>query len=224
MDTSVPSLNAAELRVLGSLVEKAVTTPDYYPLSLGALTNACNQLTNREPVVAFEEADVVRALDGLRAKNLASLFHGADSRVPKYKHAFTDVFLLTPAEVAVLCVLMLRGPQTVGELRTRTERLHPFDSLADVEETLNALATRQPDPLVTKLPRQPGTKESRYVQLLSGPVIAGGAERVLSPEPATLVVRAENERITKLEEETAAVRRELTELKRQFAEFRKQFE
>src|SRR4051812_14628930 len=114
MDPALPPLNAAEIRVLGSLIEKAITTPDYYPLSLGALTNACNQLTNRDPVVSFHEADVVRALDGLRDKSLATLFQGADSRVSKYKHTFTDAFLLTPAEVAVLCVLMLRGPQTVG--------------------------------------------------------------------------------------------------------------
>ncbi len=224
MDPALPPLNAAEVRVLGSLVEKAVTTPDYYPLSLGALTNACNQLTNREPVVSFDEADVVRALDGLRRKNLASLFHGADSRVPKYKHAFTDQFLLTPAEVAILSVLMLRGPQTIGELRTRTERLHPFDHLSDVEETLQALGARQPRPLVAKLPRQPGTKESRYAQLLSGPVDTTATERALPPESATLTVRAENERLAKLEEETAALRREFAELRQQFADFRKQFE
>ena len=224
MDSALPPLNAAEVRVLGSLVEKAVTTPDYYPLSLGALTNACNQLTNRDPVVSLDEADVVRALDALRAKNLASLFQGADSRVPKYKHLFTDRFLLTPAEVALLCVLMLRGPQTVGELRTRSERIHPFESLAEVEETLLALSAHTPQPLVTKLPRQPGTKESRYAQLLSGPVEPAASDRALPPEPATLVVRAENERLAKLEEETAALRGELAELREQFAVFRKQFE
>ena len=224
MDHALPSLAAAEVRVLGSLVEKAVTTPDYYPLSLGALTNACNQLTNRDPIVAYHEADVVRALDGLREKNLATLFHGADSRVPKYKHLFTEFFLLTPGELALLCVLMLRGPQTIGELRTRTERLHPFDSLADVEETLTALAAHSPHPLVTKLPRQPGTKESRYSHLLSDTVDAAPLARPLAPEPATLVVRAENERLAKLEEEAADLRREFAELKQQFADFRKQFE
>jgi uncharacterized protein len=224
MDPTLPPLNAAEIRVLGSLVEKAVATPDYYPLSLGALTNACNQLTNREPVISFDEADVVRALDGLRAKNLATLFHGADSRVAKYKHAFTDLFLLTPAEVAVLCVLMLRGPQTVGELRTRTERLHPFDDLAEVEQTLQALSARVPQPLVAKLPRQPGTKESRYAQLFSGPMETVAPARVLPPEPATLAVRAENERLEKLETEIAALREKFAELQREFAEFRKQFE
>ncbi|MEO5960479.1 MAG: YceH family protein [Opitutaceae bacterium] len=224
MDPTLPPLNAAETRVLGSLVEKAITTPDYYPLSLGALTNACNQLTNREPVVSFDEADVVRALDGLRAKNLATLFHGADSRVAKYKHAFTELFLFTPSEVAILCVLMLRGPQTVGELRTRTERLHPFDNLAEVEETLHALSARQPQPLVAKLPRQPGTKESRYGQLFSGPVESPVPVRTLPSEPATLAVRAENERLEKLEVEIAALREKFGELQREFADFRKQFE
>jgi uncharacterized protein YceH (UPF0502 family) len=224
MDSVLPPLNAAETRVLGSLIEKAVTTPDYYPLSLGALTNACNQLSNRDPVVAFDEKDVVRALDSLRDKNLAALFHGADSRVPKYKHAFTDLFLLTPAEVGLLCVLMLRGPQTLAELRTRTERFQPFESLAETEEALQALAARQPQPLVAKLPRQPGTKEPRYAQLLSDPAEFTSPTAAPTAESATLAVRAENERLEKLTTEIADLRRELTELKQQFAEFRKQFE
>src|ERR1041384_6019611 len=166
MDDPLPPLNASEIRVLGSLIEKQISTPDYYPLTLNALTNACNQLTNRDPVVAFDETAVVRALDGLRDKRLATLFTGAESRVAKYKHTLTDRLLLTPAEVALLCVLMLRGPQTIGELRTRSERLFKFDTLPEVEEPLGALAGRQPQPLATKLPRQPGTKQSRYAQLL----------------------------------------------------------
>jgi len=222
--SEVAPLNAAEARVLGSLIEKQVTTPAYYPLTLNALTNACNQLTNRDPVVSFDEADVVRAIDSLREKRLATLFHGADSRVPKYKHTFTDVFVLMPPEVAMLCVLLLRGPQTVGELRSRTERLHPFATLAEVEEVLAGLATRQPDPLVVRLPRQPGTKESRYAHLLSGPVESAAPEPSHPSEPATVAVRLENERFAKLEEETAALRRELAELKQQFADFRKQFD
>jgi uncharacterized protein len=169
MDDPLPSLDAAEVRVLGALIEKQITTPDYYPLTLNALTNACNQLTNRDPVVAYTDQTVVRAIDGLRDKRLATLFTGAESRVAKYKHTLTDVLLLTPGEVALLCVLMLRGPQTLGELRTRSERLFTFDTMAEVEEALNVLASRQPQPLVAKLPRQPGTKESRYAQLLSGP-------------------------------------------------------
>jgi uncharacterized protein len=227
MDDPITLLNPAEVRVLGALIEKQITTPDYYPLTLNALTNACNQLTNREPVVAFEESTVVRALDGLRDKRLATLFTGQESRVAKYKHSLTDALLLTPGELALLCVLMLRGPQTIGELRTRSERLFAFDTLPEVEETLNALATRQPQSLIAKLPRQPGTKESRYAQLLSGPVettAATSSESGPRPEPATLAVRAENERIARLEQDMAGLRRELTDLQQKFAEFRKQFE
>ncbi len=226
MDELLPPLNPVEVRVLGSLVEKQVSTPDYYPLTLNALTNACNQLTNRDPVVSLDETAVVRALDGLRDKRLATLFTGAESRVGKYKHTLTDRLLLTPAEVALLCVLMLRGPQTIGELRTRTERLFTFDALPEVEAALAGLATREPGPLVAKLPRQPGTKESRYAHLLSGPIEASVATAPSEPplEPAALVVRAENERIAQLETEAAALRREVEELKQQFAAFRKQFE
>ena len=224
MDNPLPPLSANEVRVLGSLVEKAVTTPDYYPLTLNSLTLACNQLTNRDPVVAFDETTVVRAVDGLREKRLASVFSGAESRVAKYKHSLTDALLLTPGEVGLICVLMLRGPQTLAELRTRTERFQPFDSLAETEEALQDLAARQPQPLVVKLPRQPGTKEPRYAHLLSGPVELGSSTSNPPAEPATLVVRAENDRIAKLEEETAGLRRELAELRQQLAEFRKQFE
>jgi uncharacterized protein len=224
MSDSIPPLNAAEVRVLGSLIEKQITTPDYYPLTLNALTNACNQLTNRDPVVAFDESTVVRAIDGLREKRLATLFSGQESRVPKYKHTLTDALLLTPAEIALLTVLLLRGPQTIGELRTRAERMFAFDSLPEVEEALNALALRDPQPLLTKLPRQPGTKESRFAHLLAGPVETAAADTTPRPEPATLAVRAENERIAKLEEEVARLGRELAELHQQFAEFRKQFD
>ena len=224
MDDVLPRLTAAEVRVLGALIEKQISTPEYYPLTLNALTNACNQLTNRDPVVAFEEETVVRALDGLREKRLATVYHGAESRVAKYKHTLNDALLLTPAEVALLCVLLLRGPQTLGELRTRSERLFPFDTLAEAEETLGVLTTRQPQPLAARLPRQPGTKEPRFAHLLSGPVETAVSEPTLRPEPATVVVRAENERLAKLEKETAALRREVTELKQHFAEFRKQFE
>ena len=224
MSEPLPTLTPAEVRVLGSLIEKQVTTPDYYPLTLNSLTNACNQLTNREPVVALDETMVVRAIDGLRDKRLATLFTGAESRVAKYKHTLSEAVLLTPAELALLCVLMLRGPQTIGELRTRCERLFTFDSLAEVEEALNALAARQPQPLVAKMPRLPGTKESRFVHLLGGRVELAANEKLPPIEPATAIVRAENERIAKLEEELAAVRREVAELHQQFADFRKQFE
>ena len=224
MDDPLPTLSATELRVLGSLIEKQITTPDYYPLSLNALVNACNQLTNREPVVSYDETTVVRALDGLREKRLGTLFSGAEARVAKYKHTLTDVLLLTPAEVALLCVLMLRGPQTLAELRTRTERLFRFDAPAEVEANLTALAARQPQPLVARLPRAPGTKEARYAQLLGGPVEMAPPERSVPLEPATAAVRAENDRIAQLEQETAELRRELSELKQAFADFRRQFE
>lgn len=226
MDDPIPTLNAAETRVLGSLIEKQITTPDYYPLTLNALTNACNQLSNREPVVAYDEQTVVRAADGLRDKRLATLFSGAESRVAKYKHNLNDALLLTPGEIALLCVLMLRGPQTLGELRTRTERLFKFDSLPEVETSLGALAARQPQPLVVKLPRQPGTKEARYAQLLSGPVeLASSAVATPPPPmPAAAASPGEKERIAQLEQEVADLRVQIAELQRAFAEFRKQFE
>lgn len=212
------SLTPEELRVLGALVEKSIATPDNYPLSLNALLNACNQLTARDPVVSYDETTVTRALDGLREKRLATLYHGADSRVARYKHTLPDRFVLTPGELAVLCVLMLRGPQTAGELRTRTERLYSFDTLAETEQTLESLATYTPEPLVTKLPRQPGTKESRFAQLLSPPPIstAPNAGESISA-PATPPAPSTHDRITQLERELAALRAE-------FAEFKKQFE
>ena len=162
-------LNEAEVRVLGSLVEKQVTTPDYYPLTLNALVHACNQLSNRDPVVQYDERDVAEAVDTLRLKNLIYIFYGADSRVPKYKHMMREVYGLSPQELAAMCVLMLRGPQTVGEIRGRTGRLYEFADLGEVEETLEGLARRD-GPLVAKLPRQAGRKEARYAHLLSGAV------------------------------------------------------
>ena len=224
MNDHLPPLSVTEVRVLGSLIEKSVTTPDYYPLTLNSLTLACNQLTNRDPVVSFEETAVVRALDSLREKRLASVYTGAESRVAKYKHSLTDAILLTPAEVGLICVLMLRGPQTLAELRTRTERFQPFESLTEVEEALQTLAARQPQPLVVRLPRLPGTKEPRYTHLLSGPVDVAALATPPPAEPATLAVRAEDERLAKLEAEAAALRRELTELRQQFEAFRRQLE
>lgn len=225
MDEIIPPLSAAEVRVLGALIEKAITTPDYYPLSLGALTNACNQLSNRDPVVSYDEADTLVAVDGLRHKRLATQYHGADSRVAKYKHALTEVLLLTPAEVALLCVLMLRGPQTLGELRTRTERLYKFAALSDVEEALQALELRKPNPLVEKLPRQFGMKESRYTHLLSLP--AEEPAPLPDPDPpaeiATLPGDSDADRIARLEEETASLRQEIADLREQLAELKKQW-
>lgn len=220
-------LTDAEVRVLGSLIEKQLTTPEYYPLTLNALTHACNQISNRDPVVAYDEKTVVRALESLREKNLAYIFYGSESRVPKYKHVVPEVLHLAPPQVALMCVLMLRGPQTVGELRGRTARLYEFKELTEVEATLEELIRHEQQPLVVRLPRQPGRKESRYAHLLSGPIEVEAQESeptMTRPEAARVAVRAENERIARLEAEVEALRREVTELRQQLDDFRKQFE
>jgi hypothetical protein len=218
-----PSLNDVEVRVLGSLIEKQVTTPDYYPLTLNALTNACNQLSNREPVVSYDEKTVASALETLREKNLAYVFYGSDSRVPKYKHVARENLELDDPQLAAMCVLMLRGPQTVGEVKGRTGRLYPFSDLNEVETTLNELSERE-SPLVARLPRQAGRKESRFAQLLSGPVEVDESPRELRPEPATVEVRAENARLADLETQVGLLRTEIENLRAQFDEFRRQFE
>ena len=182
-------INAVEARALGVLVEKEATTPEHYPLTLTAVVNACNQISNRDPVVSFSETMVTRALSGLREKNLAGVFHGADSRVPRYAHRLQEAFALSRPEIAVLCVLLLRGPQTVGELRGRTGRMHEFATLAEVEATLHALATKKPQPLVAKLPRQAGSKESRFDHLLEGDVPLPSAEAARRLEAAPLAAR-----------------------------------
>src|SRR6266513_3143839 len=151
-------LTEVETRVLGSLIEKQITTPEYYPLTLNALTAACNQKNNRNPVSSYTESEIDDALSSLRDKNLAYVFHGSTSRVPKYKHVVPEVMHLTPPEVAALCVLMLSGPQTVGEIRTRGSRMYDFSGLEEVEETLRSLAAKEDEPLAMKLPRQPGQK------------------------------------------------------------------
>jgi uncharacterized protein YceH (UPF0502 family) len=214
-------LSDVEARVLGALVEKDITTPDYYPLSLNALVNACNQKNNREPVMNLEEGAVRDALNGLHDDGLAGPASGADSRVTKYEHRLQETFNFTRGETAVLCVLLLRGPQTPGELRGRTERMHRFEDLDAVQSSLQKLMQREP-PLAAVLPRQPGTKESRYAHLLSGEV---EAEEL----PAAGVVSSPNasrddERVERLEEAVAALQNEVGELKQQLAEFRKQFE
>ncbi len=216
------TLTPVEVRVLGSLIEKEITTPEYYPLTLNALTNACNQISNRDPVVSFEDKTVARALEDLRDKKLVWMVTGV-GRVPKYEHRLKEALMLAEQELAVLCVLMLRGPQTVGEIRGRTGRLYEFKELDEVELTLQALLTAQP-PLAVKLPRQPGTKESRYAHLLSGPIEIEEREVATRLEPATIEVRQENERLARVEEELAKVRAELGDLKRQFLDFKKQFE
>ena len=221
-------LNDVEVRVLGALVEKQVTTPEYYPLTLNALVHACNQISNRDPVVSYDERAVAGALETLREKNLAYVFYGSDSRVPKYKHVCVENLHLNPPELAAMCVLMLRGPQTVGEIRGRTNRLYNFADLSEVEATLEGLAAREDQPLVVKLPRQPGRKDSRYAHLLSGePAVeeSSATERAgPKPEAAMLEVRAERDRVARLESEVEALRGELDSLRRQFDEFKKQFE
>lgn len=225
MDDPLPPLSSVEARVLGALIEKQITTPDYYPLTLNALVNACNQLTNREPVMSLDEADVTSAIDSLRGKRLATLFSGQESRVAKYKHTLTDALLLTPAEVALLTVLMLRGPQTIGELRTRSERLFRFDSLPEVEACLKELVDRQPRPLVVKLPRQPGAKEARFAHLLSGPVATMTAVTAIPFEAPPVPPASEGpDRVAELAADVARLDRELAELRQQFTEFRKQLE
>ena len=214
-------LNDVEVRVLGSLIEKGIATPEYYPLTLNALTRACNQKSNRHPVVSFDEKAVVRAVEGLMDRKLARRVIGDDSRVPKYRHIVTEAFAFTEPEVAAVCMLLLRGPQTPGEIRGRAERLYSFGSLEEVESTLRGLMDRAAGPLVVQLPRQPGRKESRYAHLFSGEIEVEQAELL---EPAALEVHAENERIASLEHEVESLRQEIEDLRQEFAEFRKQFE
>jgi uncharacterized protein YceH (UPF0502 family) len=213
-------LNAAEARVLGALIEKDITTPDYYPLSLNALINACNQKNNREPVTSFDEDTVRLALRNLSDKRLAGPASGADGRVTKYEHRVQEVFNFTRQETALVCVLLLRGPQTPGELRGRTERMYQFEHLDDVLTGLQQLMRREP-PLAKALGRRPGTKEIRYAHLLSGDVEAWEptAETTHSGHIAD-----ENERVAHLEEQVATLQAEVAELKQQMAEFKKQFE
>ena len=221
-------LNEVECRVLGSLIEKEITTPEYYPLSLNALVNACNQKSNRDPVMNLDEAAVRQALHSLDGQSLVRSFSASDSRVTKYEHRLQEAFNFYRHEVAILCVLLLRGPQTPGELRTRAERMHPFDDLSAVQSSLQHLMKREP-PLVKVLPRQPGTKESRYAHLLSGDVEP--FEPKLEVEASATTSSADGERIAQLEREVAALRnnaadfqKEIAVLRQQFAQFKKQFE
>ena len=217
-------LTAAEVRVLGSLVEKAVTTPEYYPLSLNALVNACNQSSNRDPVVSYGEPTVLGAVESLRDKKLVFVFAGATSRVAKYGQKLAETLGLSAAQTAALCVLMLRGPQTVGEIRGRSGRLHEFAGLDEVESTLQSLAARAPSPLVQRLPRQTGYKESRYAHLLAGPPESVPDESVPAIETPAGTNLPDDGRVAQLEEKVEGLRQELAELKTQFTEFRKQLE
>ena len=207
------TLDAEEVRILGSLLEKEITTPEYYPLSLNGLLNACNQKSNRDPVLHLDEETLERALYTLRDKGLLVSITGVGSRVVKYSHRISEKFNLGRRELAILCELLVRGPQTLGELRTRAERMHSFGDLAEVESVLDHMPE-----LVTKLARRPGEKEARYAHLLSGepPVSAPATVPVTPP--------AQPSRIDALEAEIAELRRELEDLKQQFAGFLKQFE
>ncbi|MFL6276865.1 MAG: YceH family protein [Blastocatellia bacterium] len=216
-------MNAIEVRVVGSLVEKQMATPEYYPLTLNALVNACNQLTGREPVVSYDERTVARALESLREKQLVWLVTAAGARVPKYEHRLSEKFNLAEQETAVLAVLMLRGPQTIGEIKGRTGRMYEFAELGEVEMTLESLMTSEP-PLIVKLPRQPGTKESRYAHLLAGEVHVEEAPATPRAEAAVLEVRAENQRLAQLESDVETLCQQFAELQQQFLEFKRQFE
>jgi hypothetical protein len=210
-------LSTTDVRVLGALIEKEFTTPDYYPLSLNALVHACNQSSNRDPVMQLDEAAVIGATDRLRRQSLVRALQKSDSRVMKYYHLMTEAMNLDARELGVMCVLMLRGPQTIGELKNRTGRLANFDTLADVEATLNALIARE-SPLAVRLPRRPGQKEVRYAQLLSGEVTFD------APDAAPVAVTPDHDRLSALEATTDELRKELADVKRQLGEFRKQCE
>ena len=220
-------LTPTEARVLGSLVEKEITTPDYYPLSLNAILNACNQKSNREPISNLDEGAIRQALHALDQLGFARSA-ATDARVAKFEHRLSEAFNFHRHEIALLCVLLLRGPQTPGELRTRCERLYQFDDLNAVHSALNLLMKREP-PLVTVLPRQPGTKEARYAHLLSGDVHEPAAppssgESSFHPASAGISVNAADDRIVHLEDEVASLRSELADLKNQLATFQKQFQ
>lgn len=221
LNTMATILSDIETRVLGSLVEKQVTTPEYYPLTLNALTAACNQKNNRNPVTSYSEDEVSRGLESLREKNLAYVFYGSSSRVPKYKHVAPEVLHLNAAELALMCVLMLRGGQTPGELRGNASRLYDFSGLEEIEQTLNGLMSRDGDPVVARLPRQPGQKEVRFVHLLNGEptpelVVESSAPR--RPPPPS------SDRVSILEQEVASLKSQVQHLQEQFDSFKKQFE
>jgi len=215
-------LNEMEARVLGALLEKEITTPDYYPLSLNSLVNACNQKSNRDPVMNVDEDSVRDALRTLQDNSLARSVSAVDSRVTKYEHRLQEAFNFDRREAALFCELLLRGPQTAGELRTRAERMHSFDDLSEAQSALQRLMNREP-PLVKVLARQPGTKESRYIHLLSGDEKPVGSTAGRREVPAA----AEGEKMdgfSRLSSEIAELRRDVADLKQQFAAFRKQFE
>ena len=212
-------LNTIEVRVLGTLIEKEITTPEYYPLSVNALVNACNQKNNRDPVMDLGEGAVRQALQTLGEKGLAGPSRRTDSRVVKFEHHLQEVFNFNRRETAVVCVLMLRGPQTPGELRSRTERMHRFDDLSEVITTLQWLMKREA-PLVKMLPRPAGTKEPRYAHLLGGDVEAYEA----APEPEMAAAPSVSERLSRLEDQVSILQKQIENMSESLAEIRKQSE
>jgi len=218
-----PELNELELRILGSLAEKEMTSAKSNPLTLNALTLACNQKSNRDPVMDLDEETVLRTLDALREKKLAVLVHQAGARVAKYEHLLRERLDLSQSTLAVMTVLLLRGPQTLGEIRTRTERMAPFESLEELSEVLAGLEKRQPA-LVTKLQRMPGQKERRYAHLLSGLPDTPAAASEPAPEAARVRIQVREERLEALEEQIEEVRKDLGDLREAFRSFRAQFE
>ena len=214
-------LNQIETRVLGALVEKELTTPEYYPLSQNALVNACNQKSNRDPVMNLDEEAVHQAMRSLDKQGLAGPADNMVSRVTKYEHRLQEAYNFTRHETAILAELLLRGPQTPGELRSRADRMHKFEDLGIVQATLQRLMKREP-PLVKLLSRQPGTKEARYAHLLSGDVQVAEAEPAAGVVPTSIVTGGD--RITRLENQVENLQSEIADLKQQFAAFRKQFE
>ncbi|MDD2600669.1 MAG: YceH family protein [Kiritimatiellae bacterium] len=214
-----------EVRVLGCLIEKEISTPEYYPLTLNSLVAACNQKSNRDPAMLLDDKTVVRTLEDLRYnQQIVRQISSTGSRVPKYKHTVPDHWGFTLPELAVMCELCLRGPQTIGQLRTRTARLHDFASIEEVEATLEALVTWEDGPFVVQLPREPGCREQRWAHLLSGEPVIETVASEARPEPARLVVQAENERIAALEIEVASLRSGFDQLLAEFAAFRRQFD
>jgi uncharacterized protein YceH (UPF0502 family) len=208
------TLNEVETRIIGVLIEKELATPDYYPMTLNALVAACNQLTGRNPVTSYDAAAVMRGLDTLRQKRLIHEVHQSGSRVAKYKHVILGTYGMNVEELSVLCALLLRGPQTVGELRSHTARMWNFGDLAEVETSLEKLGRQKPDALVVQLPRLPGRKEARYMHLLGGEINL--AELEAQAAAAVPVRAADNERLAKLEAEVAALRAEFEQFKKQF--------
>jgi len=217
-------LTPVQVRVLGCLIEKEITTPEYYPLTLKALTAACNQKSNRDPVMTLDERAVLEAIDGLRQiDHMVWQVDTAGSRAPKYKHDVATALKLSAQELAVVCELMVRGPQTLGELRTHAGRLSAFGNLSEVADALQRLQARSEGPLVIKLPRETGRREQRYAHLLCGQAIAEAGLEMGPADPAVPQAQAGGDRLADIEAQVAALRKDVDELRQQLAEFKRQF-